>query len=727
MVTELKIVFIGAKSVGKTSLISRFSKNGFSSNYKPTTNFEFFIKNYTLDKNNMRITMWDRPSTEQSVASISSFYRNANAVVLVYDVTNKDSFLELQHWKKEILEFAQEGTPVIVVGNKIDIKEEHLVTTEEGQSFANDNGYIHCETSAKKKILTKSALYQIVSAASLFTPLQEAVIRSNTPLPQQTQHLLSHTTINQNSNTTNDDVKPTTLTPQNQYTYISDIADISSSATDQTLNEPQTAHNEQKDIKNVNPKRQIKSTIKEVIDNSLSDEEENSKSIKPSTFHFTSQSFFNFYLMKPCDFTFIVQEKEYYCPHEIAEFLSPLILTERVNDPTFNNFVIRTIDPGSSFEKILKILFAQEVSLTKADLDFFFSVSKEILNPELARLYLDQATIDQNNAVNIVYTGYLVNIETPEAICECARHIESLFMLIADLPYTCIEAILKSDEILVQSEDSFYDIIVYIIEKNSDSYMPLLLNIHPESLGEEKAAEFLKQCLKLVAMDSVGQEIKQITHLSEQIYQVLSRRFVPSNLTLIDSSKQRKYIPPLIYVKKIPFENDPNNGIFAFLKKLSKDINPVDSKYVEIQTMNNSDTPLKYLIDVQNKVSWGMKEINGNYIVFHFLKGKVALTAYSITSGPYNSYWQYPISFELLGSNDGENWETIDQKIENNDIGDHEKTFTWTIDQTTPFSFIKFTLINVVRVGYLYTSNFELFGKYEQVIEPIQLSDFSNV
>jgi len=143
-----KIVIIGNSGVGKTGLLGRWMKNKFEGT-SATISVEFSTKTFMVDGKVVKVQMWDTAGQEQFRALTQSFYRNANGAILVYDVTNVESFRKLESWLKPVQEAAgNDDVQIMLVGNKIDQDMKRKVSTQQGLSWAKENGLSFLETSA---------------------------------------------------------------------------------------------------------------------------------------------------------------------------------------------------------------------------------------------------------------------------------------------------------------------------------------------------------------------------------------------------------------------------------------------------------------------------------------------------------------------------------------------------------------------------------------------------
>lgn len=147
---QYKVILLGSIAVGKTSLLSRYTVNEFKNEHQCTIKTEFKTK--LVNINNLtqaRLIIWDTCGDEKYKAITRQYYRDAQGIVLVYDVTNLDSFNNINNWYKEIKDNSPKDTVVILVANKTDLEKERKVSLEEGTELADKLGLDYIEVSAK--------------------------------------------------------------------------------------------------------------------------------------------------------------------------------------------------------------------------------------------------------------------------------------------------------------------------------------------------------------------------------------------------------------------------------------------------------------------------------------------------------------------------------------------------------------------------------------------------
>ncbi|KAJ7536192.1 hypothetical protein O6H91_12G059400 [Diphasiastrum complanatum] len=169
-----KVVLIGDSGVGKSNLLSRFTRNEFCLESKSTIGVEFATRSIEVDGKTIKAQIWDTAGQERYRAITSAYYRGAVGALLVYDLTKHSTYDNIQRWLKELRDHADSNIVIMLVGNKSDLKHLRGVTTEEGQAFSEKEGLSFLETSALDSTNVERAfqstlteIYRIVSKKAL--------------------------------------------------------------------------------------------------------------------------------------------------------------------------------------------------------------------------------------------------------------------------------------------------------------------------------------------------------------------------------------------------------------------------------------------------------------------------------------------------------------------------------------------------------------------------------
>ncbi|XP_042375811.1 ras-related protein RABC2a-like [Zingiber officinale] len=150
---SFKILLIGDTGVGKSSLLVSFISNNLVDDLSPTIGVDFKIKHLTIADKKLKLTIWDTAGQERFRTLTSSYYRGSQGIILVYDVTKRETFTNIADvWIKEIELYATNHNCIkVLVGNKADKELERTVTSEEGIAFANEYKCLFLECSAKTR------------------------------------------------------------------------------------------------------------------------------------------------------------------------------------------------------------------------------------------------------------------------------------------------------------------------------------------------------------------------------------------------------------------------------------------------------------------------------------------------------------------------------------------------------------------------------------------------
>ena len=160
---NFKIIIIGDSGVGKSSLLKRAVQNTFDNNYQATIGFEFLLMHFKVNDLKIKLQIWDTCGEEMYRSLVQGFYRNTSLAIIVYDISRKKSFEALEIWLKDLRQHTEEGIPVFIVGNKMDLQKD--ISTEEAKMFSVSNRTkFFTECSAKtgenvKDIFFKAAQY----------------------------------------------------------------------------------------------------------------------------------------------------------------------------------------------------------------------------------------------------------------------------------------------------------------------------------------------------------------------------------------------------------------------------------------------------------------------------------------------------------------------------------------------------------------------------------------
>ncbi|KAK6341091.1 Ras- protein Rab-11A [Orbilia brochopaga] len=185
-----KVVLIGDSGVGKSNLLSRFTRNEFNMDSKSTIGVEFATRSIQVDSKTIKAQIWDTAGQERYRAITSAYYRGAVGALLVYDISKHITYENVTRWLKELRDHADSNIVIMLVGNKSDLRHLRAVTTDEAKAFAAENHLSFIETSALdasnvelafQNILTE--IYRIVSSKVIIDQVEGSAPGSGTHIP----------------------------------------------------------------------------------------------------------------------------------------------------------------------------------------------------------------------------------------------------------------------------------------------------------------------------------------------------------------------------------------------------------------------------------------------------------------------------------------------------------------------------------------------------------------
>ena len=149
---KVKFIVVGNQAVGKTNLIHCFATGDFKADYAITLGIDYLSSKVQVDNKNFQLELWDTAGSEKFRSITKGYYKNSTCAIIVYDVTEEKSFQDVTSWLEDCKKFTNKNINLILVGNKIDLKYDRVITTEQGKQLADDNGMSFYETSALKGI-----------------------------------------------------------------------------------------------------------------------------------------------------------------------------------------------------------------------------------------------------------------------------------------------------------------------------------------------------------------------------------------------------------------------------------------------------------------------------------------------------------------------------------------------------------------------------------------------
>ncbi|CAL9112863.1 unnamed protein product [Musa textilis] len=158
-----KVVLIGDSGVGKSNLLSRFTRNEFSLESKSTIGVEFATRSIRVEDKVVKAQIWDTAGQERYRAITSAYYRGAVGALLVYDVTRHTTFENVERWMKELRDHTDSSIVIMLVGNKADLRHLRAVTVEDAKAFAERESTFFMETSALESTNVDNAFTEVLT------------------------------------------------------------------------------------------------------------------------------------------------------------------------------------------------------------------------------------------------------------------------------------------------------------------------------------------------------------------------------------------------------------------------------------------------------------------------------------------------------------------------------------------------------------------------------------
>lgn len=180
-----KLLLIGDSGVGKSCLLLRFADDTYTESYISTIGVDFKIRTVELDGKVIKLQIWDTAGQERFRTITSSYYRGAHGIIVVYDVTDQESFNNVKQWLNEIDRYANENVNKLLVGNKSDLTAKKVVDTQTAKAFADEIGIPFLETSAKNATNVEQAFMTMAAEIKNRMASQPVVNKPSTIRPGQ--------------------------------------------------------------------------------------------------------------------------------------------------------------------------------------------------------------------------------------------------------------------------------------------------------------------------------------------------------------------------------------------------------------------------------------------------------------------------------------------------------------------------------------------------------------
>lgn len=170
----IKVVLLGSSGVGKSSILHRYITDEWDENAQTTLGAAFMDKKVNYEGIQFKFQIWDTAGQEKYAPLAQMYYRDANVAILVYDITNRDSFTNLQDWQRELSDKGPKDIVVAIVGNKSDLERGQDSLGSEGEKYARERSALFAKTSAKQNVgikeLFDSLCAQLIKKMNLKLP-----------------------------------------------------------------------------------------------------------------------------------------------------------------------------------------------------------------------------------------------------------------------------------------------------------------------------------------------------------------------------------------------------------------------------------------------------------------------------------------------------------------------------------------------------------------------------
>uniref|UniRef100_A0A3B4A1H8 Ras-related protein Rab-23 n=1 Tax=Periophthalmus magnuspinnatus TaxID=409849 RepID=A0A3B4A1H8_9GOBI len=175
MEVAIKVVVVGNGAVGKSSMIQRYCKGIFTKDYKKTIGVDFLERQIVINNEDVRLMLWDTAGQEEFDAITKAYYRGAQACVLVFSTTDRESFLAIESWKEKV-EAEVGDIPTVLVQNKIDLLEETVIKNEEAEGLAKRLKLRFYRASVKEDMNVNEGVFNTTSNACNQSPNGREII-----------------------------------------------------------------------------------------------------------------------------------------------------------------------------------------------------------------------------------------------------------------------------------------------------------------------------------------------------------------------------------------------------------------------------------------------------------------------------------------------------------------------------------------------------------------------
>ena len=158
----IKILIVGDSTVGKTNFIKKYVENKFNESYFASTGIDLITTSIKIEGKSFKIQIWDTAGQEKYRAMTKNLFLKTQGIVIIFDISNETSFINLKSWMNDIKEECSADIPMILVGNKLDLEDKRVIDKERAMEFAKNEKLEYIETSSKTGENINKALSLII-------------------------------------------------------------------------------------------------------------------------------------------------------------------------------------------------------------------------------------------------------------------------------------------------------------------------------------------------------------------------------------------------------------------------------------------------------------------------------------------------------------------------------------------------------------------------------------
>lgn len=156
-----KLLILGDSSVGKTCFLLRYCDNLYNENHIATIGVDYRVKNIEIENSKIKLQVWDTAGQDRFKSITKSYYKGAHGILLLFDITSRESFHNIRSWVDTIKNNTVIGAPIILIANKIDLTDSRVISKEEAEEFANSKDLIYIESSARLNTNVKESFMML--------------------------------------------------------------------------------------------------------------------------------------------------------------------------------------------------------------------------------------------------------------------------------------------------------------------------------------------------------------------------------------------------------------------------------------------------------------------------------------------------------------------------------------------------------------------------------------